>query len=74
MMRASGVVGGAPCALRWITQERRAALGHNSGSPDALCPNLPPLMLFFCVVNVSVINLVACGLPSVAVSAKMLQS
>ena len=35
---SSGVEGGVPWALRWITCRRRAALGHNSGSPDALCP------------------------------------
>ena len=34
----SGAEGGAPWALTWSTCWRRAALGHNSGSPDALCP------------------------------------
>ena len=42
MTRSSRVEGGASWDLMWITHWRRSALGHNSGSSDALCPTPPP--------------------------------
>ena len=45
---ANGMEGGAPWALRWIIHRRRSALGHNSGSPDSLCPIFPGAVLLGC--------------------------
>ena len=43
MKWASGVEGGAPQDLRWLTCRRRVDLGHKRGSTDALCQIPPPL-------------------------------
>ena len=72
-MRASGVEGGAPWALRWSTLHSRSALGHKIGSPDALCPIIFPLNPFCWFVNGSMTNLESWRFPAVAVVSKMLR-
>ena len=58
--------------LRWSTRWRRAALSHNRGSLDTVCPIPPPLMPFFWVVNDSMTKLAAWRSLAVAVVAKTL--
>ena len=45
--QASGVEGGNPWGIRWITRRSRSALGNNSGYLDAMCPMFFPLMPLF---------------------------
>ena len=52
-----GLEGTASLALRWRTRQSIAALGHMSGSPEALWPIFSTLTPFLCVVNVSIKNI-----------------
>ena len=71
MTSESGVEGVAPCT--WITRQRKSALRHKRGSPDALCPIFSPLIPFFCFVNVGMTKLVAWRLNSVFVASKTMR-
>ena len=74
MAWAIGVEGVALLDLRWNTLQSRASLGHISGSLEAFSTISLPLIPFFWLLKVSIINVASKRSASVDVAVNIMRS